>query len=72
MNKTISKNDVKAIVNDEIKKYISSSLDNEMKKVLQSSNSKTRDEMIVTIKKALESVYKTLWVKRDFWKSEIR
>jgi hypothetical protein len=72
MKEIMNKNDVKDIVSDEIKKFLSGSLDKEMSKVLQSSNSKTRGEMITTIKKSLESVYKTLWVKRDFWKSEIK
>ena len=68
----MEKIDVKAVVNDEIKKFITDSLDKEIKKILHSTNSATRDELIQTIKNALEGVFKTLWQKRDFWKTDIR
>lgn len=60
------------IVNSEIKKFVSDSLDKEMRKVLHDSNSKTRDEMIQSFKNALESVVKVLWQKKDFWKNDIK
>lgn len=65
-------NDIKKIVNDEIKNFVSGSMDGEMKKILKSSNSETRDELIKTIKNSMEAVYKVLWQKRDFWKSDIK
>ena len=68
MNKT----DVKEIVKDEINKFVNDSLDKEIKKIISKSNSQSRAELITTIKDALESVYKMLWVKRDFWKSDIK
>jgi len=68
----MNKQDVKAIVNDEINKFIDSSLDREMRKVLSKSNSQTRGEMIITIKNAMEAVYKLLWTKKEFWKSDIK
>ena len=68
----MDKQDVKAIVNDEIKKFHNDSLDNEIKKIMSKSNSRTRAEMITIIKDALEAVYKVLWQKRDFWKTDIR
>jgi hypothetical protein len=68
----MDKTEVKAIVDDEIKKFISDSLDKEITKILKGSNSTTRVELIKTIKNALESVYKMLWVKRDFWKTDIK
>lgn len=67
MNKT----DVKDIVKSEIKKYFDSELDKEVSAVLK-KKSKTRDELIITIKDSLEAVYKMLWTKRDFWKSDIK
>lgn len=63
---------VKEIVRSEIKKFVDDSLDKEVKKVLRSSNSQSREEMINTIKNAMESVYKLLWQKKDFWKSDIK
>jgi ribosome-binding ATPase YchF (GTP1/OBG family) len=65
-------NDVKEIVNTEIRKFINDSLDKEIKRVLRSSNSQSRGEMISTIKNAMEAVYKVLWQKRDFWKTDIK
>lgn len=64
--------DVKRIVNTEISKFINDSLDKEIKKIMAKSNTMTRNEMIKTIKDSLESVYKLLWQKRDFWKSDIK
>lgn len=64
--------DVKRIVNTEISKFINDSLDKEIKKIMAKSNTQTRNEMIRTIKDSLESVYKLLWQKRDFWKNDIK
>jgi hypothetical protein len=68
----MDKNEVKEIVNNEIKKFVDDSLDKEMKKILRSSNSQSRDELINTIKNSMESVYKMLWQKKDFWKADIK
>lgn len=64
--------DVKKIVDDEIKKFVNDSLDKEIKKILRGSNSKSRAEIATIIKTAMESVYKLLWIKRDFWKTDIK
>lgn len=63
---------VKEIVKSEIKKFIDDSLDKEVKKILRSSNSQSRDELINTIKNAMEAVYKMLWQKKEFWKADIK
>ncbi len=68
----MEKTEVEKIVNDEIKKFVNDSFDKEMKRVLRSSNSRTREEMVNTIKNAMEAVVKVLWAKRDFWKTDIR
>lgn len=68
----MNKQEVKGIVNDEINKFVSDSLDKEVKKVLHKSNSMTRTETISIIKNAMEAVYKVLWQKRDFWKTDIK
>jgi len=66
------RNELVSIVKDEINKFYNDSLDKEMKKVLSKNNSMTRNEMISTIKNAIEAVYKVLWQKRDFWKTDIK
>ena len=68
----MDKDDVKEIVKSEIKKFVDDSLDKEVKKILRNSNSQSRDELISTIKNAMESVYKLLWQKKEFWKSDIK
>jgi hypothetical protein len=68
----MDKQDVKKIVNDEIRSFVKDSLDNEVRKIISKSNSPTRGEMITIIKNALEAVYKVLWMKRDFWKTDIK
>lgn len=68
----MDKLEVKEIVNDEINKFLKDNLDAEVKKILSKSNSHTRAEMISTIKNAMEAVYKVLWQKRDFWKTDIK
>jgi len=68
----MDKQEVKGIVNDEINKFVNDSLDKEVKKILGKSNSQTRGETISIIKNAMEAVYKMLWQKRDFWKTDIK
>jgi len=64
--------EIKQLVNDEIKKFITDSLDNEIKKIIKKSNSQSREELISMIKNSFEAVYKVLWQKRDFWKTDIK
>ncbi|MFW6272272.1 MAG: hypothetical protein ACOC2U_00645 [bacterium] len=68
----MTKSEVKDIVKSEIKKFVSDELDKEIEKNLKSKSSKTRAELIKTIKDSLEAVYKLLWQKKDFWKSDIK
>lgn len=68
----MNKQEVKEIVNDEISKFVNDSLDKEIKKIIVKSNTQTRGEMISTIKNSMEAVFKMLWMKRDFWKTDIR
>jgi hypothetical protein len=67
----MDKADVKQIVNDEIRKFISDSLDKEMKKMLHNKTA-TRDELISTIRNSMEAVYRTLWQKREIWRDQIK
>lgn len=68
----MGKPEVQAIVKDEIKKFVNDSFEKEIKKSLSKSNSPVRGEVVSIIKDALEAVYKVLWQKRDFWKTDIR
>ena len=68
----MDRQEVKEIVNDEIGKFVNDSLDKEIKKVMAKSNTQTRGEVVNIIKNSLEAVYKMLWQKRDFWKTDIK
>jgi hypothetical protein len=68
----MNKQDVKQIVNDEINRFVNDSLDKEIKKIMAKSNSLTRGEMVNMMKNSIEAVYKVLWQKRDFWKTDIK
>ncbi len=68
----MSEAEIKKLVNSEINKIFVDSLDKEMKKVLAKKNSQTRAEMIQTIKDSMEAVFKVLWMKRDFWKTDVK
>lgn len=67
----MNKEEVTTIVNDEVKKFVSNSLDKEMKKILH-GNTETRNELINTIRNSMEAVYKSLWQKREIWKNDIK
>jgi len=60
------------IIQDEMKKFHRDNLDKEVTALIGKSSSKVRTEIINIIKNSLESVYKILWQKRDFWKTDIR
>ncbi len=68
----MDKTEVKAIVNDEIKKFVGDSIDKEISKIVRNKNSATREELIQTIKNALDSLVKILWQKKEFWKTDIK
>jgi hypothetical protein len=68
----MNNDDIKKVVKDEIAKFVKDSLDIELRKILGNLGSKSRQELANAMKRAMESVYKVLWVKRDFWKTDIK
>ena len=71
MNRT-DKDEIIKVVNSELKKFVADSLDKEVKRIVGSSNSQVRKELVKLIGNSMESVYKLLWQKRDFWKHDIK
>jgi len=67
----MNNSDVKEIVKDEIKKFVNDMLDKEVKKILQTKGSATRNELVDSLRNAFDAVYKVMWQKKDFWKSDI-
>ena len=68
----VTQTEVKEIVKSEIKKFINDILDKEMKKILHTNGSESRDELVVMVKNAFDAVYKTMWQRKDFWQSGIK
>lgn len=68
----MDKAEIKQIVSDEIKNFISGSLDKEVKKLLSNNSSDSREELIKVFRNSFETVYKNLWLKRGYWTSDIR
>jgi hypothetical protein len=68
----MNKAEITRLVKDEVNKFVSDSLDGEIKKRIKKSGSETRTELMDTISNAVEAVFKVLWQKRQFWKSDIK
>lgn len=66
----LSKGEIKDIVSDEITKFISNELENEVAKLLK--RGKPRTEMVELIKTALTSLYKYMWIRKDVWTNDIK
>ena len=66
----MTKQDIKDVVTDEITKFVSKDLENEMKLLLQKG--KARDEVVALMKKALTALYKYMWIRKDVWQNDIK
>jgi hypothetical protein len=71
-SKEMTKAEIEKLVKSEVKKMFSDMVDDEVNKVIKKPGTKSRNELISTIKDSMEAVYKVLWQKRDFWKSDIK
>jgi hypothetical protein len=70
------KSEIKDIVNKEIEKSLSSrDLEDVVEKIVKATlknNRELEDKMVDITKNVLTQLYKTLWVKRSFWKSSLK
>lgn len=67
----MTEKDIKTLINTEIKKFVVDNLDKEVAKIMH-DKSKTRAEMIDMVRNAFDSVFRTLWQKKDFWSTSIK
>lgn len=72
MSKDLTKTEVKSIVADEIKKFISDKLDNEIEKIITKSTSKARKAHNQLTKDALSKLAEFLWIRRNIWQKDIK
>lgn len=68
--RNLTKGEIKDIVGDEITKFISNELENEVAKLLK--RGKPRTEMVDLVKSALTSLYKYMWIRKDIWTNDIK
>jgi hypothetical protein len=67
----MTEKEIKRLINLELKNFFIDNLDKEVSKLLH-DNTKSRGEMIDSVRNAFDSVYRSLWQKRDFWASGIK
>jgi len=66
----LNKTEIREIVTDEISRFISKELENELHKLMK--NGKPRDEVVNIIQAALTSLYKYMFIRSSVWKADIK
>ena len=72
MAKELTKIDIKKIVSDEFDKKFNELFVDTLVKELKNNNSSTRKELVVLMRKAMISVHKFMWMRREAWQNEIK
>ena len=72
MAKELTKTDIKKIVSDEFDKKFNELFLNTLVKELKNNNSPARKELVDLMKKAMISVHKFMWMRREAWQNEIK
>lgn len=67
-----SKEELKNIVNDEIKSFVKNELDSELKKLMSKSNSDVRKEMTNVVKDGLAKFAEFMFVRKGIWQNDIK
>lgn len=71
-DKAINKTEIKEIIKDEINKFYDKEFANKLKELLNKPGSPARKEMVELIKKALFSVHKFMYIRKDVWGNDIK
>lgn len=72
MAKELTKTEIKKIVSDEFDKKFNELFVNTLVKELKNNNSPARKELVDLMKKAMISVHKFMWMRREAWQNEIK
>lgn len=72
MAKELTKTDIKKIVSDEFDKKFNELFVNTLVKEFKNNNSPARKELVDLMKKAMISVHKFMWIRREAWQNEIK
>lgn len=70
LNEDLTKTEIKKIVNDEMKKIVKDEISKELTSSLKTGSGK--DEVNTAIKRALNSLYKFMYTKRNVWNGDIK
>jgi len=69
-NTDLTRKDVEEIVSNEIGKFVTKELEDEVRKMLK--RGKPREEIISLMKTALTALYKYMWIRKDVWQNDIK
>ena len=72
MKNNLTNTDVKDIVRDEISKFAQKELEAKLTEILKSPTSKYRKELVEIIKKAITSVHKFMYIRKDVWGNDVK
>jgi|BioPla2DNA2_1021312.scaffolds.fasta_scaffold13798_5 hypothetical protein len=72
MAKELTKTEIKKIINDEFDKKFNQIFVDSLIKELKNNNSPARKELVEMMKKAMISVHKFMWMRREAWQNEIK
>jgi hypothetical protein len=67
-----NKEELKKIINDEIKSFVKSELDNELKKIMSKTSSDSRKEMTNVVKDGLAKFAEFMFVRKGIWQNDIK
>ena len=70
--KELSKKDIENIVQDEIKKFVSSEFDDIMAKMLKKTTGKSREVTKELVKQGLSKLAEFLYIRRSVWQNDIK
>lgn len=70
LKEELTKTEIKKIINDELKKIIKDEISKELSSSLKTGSAK--DEVNAAIKRALNSLYKFMYTKRNVWNGDIK
>ena len=71
-NKQYTKEEITKMINDEMKSFIKSELENEVKKLIAKSNGNVRNEINDMVKNGLSKLAEFLWIRKGVWQSDIK
>lgn len=72
MAKELTKIEIKKIINDEFDKKFNQIFVDSLIKELKNNNSVARKELVEMMRKAMISVHKFMWMRREAWQNEIK